>query len=112
MIQKTKRIKKKIDWDNATKYKDNSCMYELIYVVYDDENIYIKLHSNYAKYSERTFYFIISEYKDLSVCEILEYFENIGYNTRHINDAIIDVFKEQNLSLGDCKITYFKTIKY
>lgn len=91
----------KLKWKEPKKYKDDYT-YPIVQVQESDGSLCFK----FTPYKGATFkplYMTIENYKKYSALEIVNALEDIGFNTRHSYDAILQFYHERNLDLGFTK---------
>lgn len=93
-----KSNKTKLKWKEPKKYKDDY-KYPIVQVQESDGSLCFK----FTPYKGATFkplYMTIENYKQYSALEIVNALEDIGFNTRHSYDAILQFYHERDLDLG------------
>lgn len=91
----------KLKWKDPKKYKDDY-RYPIVQVQESDGSLCFK----FTPYKGATFkplYMTIENYKQYSALEIVNALEDIGFNTRHSYDAVLQFYHERNLDLGFTK---------
>ena len=88
----------KLKWEEPKKYKDDY-KYPIVQVQESDGDLFFK----FTPYKGATFkplYMTIENYKQYSALDIVNALEDIGFNTRHSYDAVLQFYHERDLDLG------------
>ena len=87
----------KIAWKDIKKYRDKGYLFPTIQIAEFYGDLYIK----YTAYNRKVRYECIKQFKKYTATEIiLERIDENGYCERHFNDAIIQLYLQQDLPLG------------
>lgn len=90
--------KTKLKWKEPKKYKDDY-RYPIVQVQEIDGNLFFKF-TPYKGATFKALYMTIENYKQYSALDIVNALEDIGFNTRHSYDAILQFYHERDLDLG------------
>lgn len=91
----------KLKWKEPKKYKDNY-KYPIVQVQESDGSLFFKF-TPYKKATFKALYMTIENYKQYSALDIVNTLENIGFNTRHSYDVVMDFYHKRDLDLGFTK---------
>lgn len=90
--------KNKLKWKEPKKYKDDYT-YPIVQVQESDGDLFFKF-TPYKGASSKALYMTIENYKQYSALDIVNTLEDIGFNTRHSYDAIMQFYRDKDLDLG------------
>lgn len=101
-------LKTKLKWKGAAKYVDNGYKYSTIYVMADGGDLCLKAHKGWG--TARNVFVTIHGFSSHTAVETLDLLDHYGWLTRHSRDAVLQLYKENNLDLGFyqkiCKIAH------
>lgn len=96
-----KSNKTSLKWKEPKKYKDEY-FYSIVQIQECNETLCFKF-TRFKGSRLPSLYMTIENYKQYSALDIVNTLENIGFNTRHSYDAVMDFYYERDLDLGFTK---------
>lgn len=94
-----------LKWRDVPKFKDDGYVYPIVQVQENGRDLHFKFTPFKGSQKREVVYMVIENYRQYSVLEIMDGLEQIGFNTRHSNDAVMKFYKDRGLDLGFVKKT-------
>lgn len=99
---KTSR-KTPLKWKDVPKFKDNEYSYEIVQIQESGDDLHFKFTPFKGSQKRKVVYMVIENYRQYTALDIINGLEQIGFNTRHSNDAVMKFYKDRGLDLGFVK---------
>lgn len=91
--------KTKLKWKEPKKYKDEY-RWGICQIQEDSGNLHFKFSTGTSLKNQ---YMTIENYKQYTALDIINALEDIGFNTRHSYEAVMQFYKERDLEFGFIK---------
>lgn len=99
--------KTSLKWKDIPKFKDDEYFYPIVQVQENGDDLHFKFTPFRGSQKRVATYMVIEGYRKYTAFEILYGLEQIGFYTRHSNDAVMKFYHDRGLDLGSVR----KTIK-
>ena len=94
-------LKSKHKWKGAKKYVDKEYKYPTVYIMATRSDLCLKAHKGWG--TARNVFVTIHGFSSHTAVETLDLLDRYGWLTRHSRDAVLQLYKENNLDLGFTK---------
>lgn len=88
-----------LKWGDCKKYKDAGYIYTTCQLQSDKDNLCYKM----TCHDRKALYITIKDYKRYTAVDIMNIFIEIGWDSRHVTDALLEFYKRNGLDLGFTK---------
>lgn len=96
----TRSYKSKLKWKEPKKYKDDEYFYTIVQIQENGDSLCFKFTPFKSAKIFKKLYATIENYKQYSALDIVNALEDLGFNTRHSYDAIMQFYRDKDLDLG------------
>lgn len=95
--------KTKLKWKDIPKYKDDEYFYPIVQVQEKDNELHFKFTPFRGSLKRKITYMIIGNFRKYPALDIINALDDIGFNTRHSYDAVMQFYHKRGLDLGFTK---------
>lgn len=90
--------KTKLKWKEPKRFNDEY-RYSVVQIQESEGNLHFKF-TGHKNYNLKPLYMTIADYTQYTALDIINALEDIGFNTRHSYDAVMQFYHEKGLDLG------------